>query len=89
VSLSKARRAESLDRLDIKSDRPLVVERMLKADAVMKEIHAIVETWEDNGEDDREKIWTPEEWLPAQQIKEKLMVPGKRTWENNEPWKES
>jgi hypothetical protein len=65
-------------------DRPLVVEKMEKADAVLMEIYTMVETWEEN-----EKIWTAEEWELAQIIKERILGDGKRWWENNHPWNET
>jgi hypothetical protein len=64
-------------------DRPLVVEKMEKADAVLMEIHTMVETWEENDE-----IWTAEEWKLAQTIKERIQAEGKRWWANNPPWNE-
>jgi len=65
-------------------DRPLIVEKMEKADAVLMEICTVVETWEPS-----DKMWTAEEWKLAQKIKERILADGKRWWENNPPWNES
>jgi len=64
-------------------DRPVVIEKMEKADAVLMEIRAIVETWE-NG-----PVWTEEEWSLAQTIKERILKDNKRWWSNNPPWNDS
>jgi hypothetical protein len=64
-------------------DRHLVVEKMEKADAVLQEIHSIVDTWTEN-----EKVWTREEWRLAMVIRERLKAPGKRQWTDNPPWNE-
>lgn len=69
-------------------DRPVVVGYMEKADLLLKEFNAMVKTWEESGEED-EKVWTPEEWSVAQQIKERVLAPGKRIWVNNPPWNEA
>src|SRR5271170_5003789 len=45
-------------------DRPIVEERMGKADAVLEEIYNMVATWEENS-----KVWTPQEWELARDIK--------------------
>jgi len=65
-------------------DRPVVMEKMERADSVLMEIYTMVETWEEN-----EKMWTPEEWRLAQRIREQVMKEGKRVWENNPPWNET
>jgi len=64
-------------------DRPLVVDKMEQADAVLLEIYTRVETWEEN-----DGTWTAEEWKLALQIKERILAEGKRWWENNPPWNE-
>jgi len=64
-------------------DRPIVEESMEKADSVLQEICAMVETWEEN-----EAFWTPQEWALASRIKEQVMKGGKRVWRNNPPWNE-
>lgn len=64
-------------------DRPIVEESMEKADAVLQEICAMVDTWEEN-----EAFWTPQEWVLASKIKEQVMKSGKRVWRNNPPWNE-
>jgi hypothetical protein len=65
-------------------DRPLVVEKMEKADAVLMEIYTMVETWVEN-----DRIWTAEEWRLAQMIKDRIKAEGKRWWENSPPWNEN
>ncbi|KUJ14620.1 uncharacterized protein LY89DRAFT_783720 [Mollisia scopiformis] len=64
-----------------KPDHPIVFEKMEKADAVLQEICAMVETWEEN-----EAFWTAQEWVLASKIKEQVMKSGKRVWRNNPPW---
>jgi len=68
-------------------DRPLVIEKMEKADAVMLEISTIVETWKISNEDDTdEPTWTEKEWKLAEMVKERIFAEGKRSWGNNPPW---
>ena len=64
-----------------KPDQPIVEEMMEKADAILMEIYTMVETWEENG-----KIWTPQEWELAQDVKRRILAEDKRWWENNPPW---
>jgi hypothetical protein len=65
-------------------DRPVVEEKMKKADAILTEIYTMVRTWEEN-----DKLWTPEEWELAQDIKERILADGKRMWMENPPWNEN
>ena len=65
-------------------DRPLVEERMGKADAVLEEIYNMVATWEENS-----KVWTPQEWELARDIKARIQAGGKRVWKDNPPWNEN
>ena len=67
-----------------KPDRPVVEEKIEKADAVLLEIYTIVESWEEN-----DRIWTPQEWELARDIRERILAEGKRWWENNPPWNET
>lgn len=62
-------------------DRPIVLEKMAKSDAVLQEIYAMIYGWD--GAD-----WSPDEWKLAQRIKERLELDNKRKWENNPPWNE-
>ncbi|KAH0556987.1 hypothetical protein GP486_005226 [Trichoglossum hirsutum] len=64
-------------------DRPIVIENMEKADAVLSEIVAMVDSWEEN-----DKVWTPKEWEIAQEIKKRIHAGGKRWWVGNPPWDE-
>lgn len=65
-------------------DRPIVEERMGKADAVLEEIYNMVDTWEEN-----DKVWTPQEWELARDIKARIQAGGKRVWKDNPPWNEN
>lgn len=65
-------------------DRPIVLEKMDKADAVLQQILTMVDTWEENN-----KLWTPEEWILARRIKGMIQAEGKRWWADNPPWNET
>jgi len=65
-------------------DRPIVEDKMEKADAVLMEIYNMVVTWEEN-----DRIWTPQEWELAQDIKARILAGGKRQWKDNPPWNEN
>jgi len=65
-------------------DRPFVIEKMVRADAILMEIYSMVETWEPN-----DFLWTPNQWKLAQDIKERILKDNKRWWENNPPWNEA
>lgn len=62
-------------------DRPKVEEMMVRADALLAQIRATV-----NSMDDREYFANDEEYKKFKQIKTRIMSEGKRTWENNPPW---
>jgi hypothetical protein len=64
-------------------DRHIVQRKMDMADAVLMEIIAMVDSWEES-----DKVWTPTEWKLAQMVKERIEKEGKRTWVNNPPWNE-
>jgi hypothetical protein len=66
-----------------KPDRPIVEGKMEKADAVLMEIYNMVATWEEN-----DKVWTPQEWELARDIKARILAEGKRQWKDNPPWNE-
>jgi hypothetical protein len=63
-------------------DRPLVVERMIRADAALSKILGIVRAW------DTPDVWESEaDYLLLKNIRYRLeMVPGKRMWADNPPW---
>jgi hypothetical protein len=63
-------------------DRPLVVERMIRADAALSKILGIVRAW------DTLDVWESEaDYLLLKNIRYRLeMVPGKRVWADNPPW---
>lgn len=66
---------------DVKGpDRPYVVIKMKKADAILNEIHTIVGSWTDDA------FKNPEERKAAQNIRDKVMAPGKRWWMDNPPF---
>jgi hypothetical protein len=65
-------------------DRPLVEEKMERADAALAEIINIVQAW-----DGTEKSWTPEEWEQAQEIVRRIEMDGKKHWMGNPPWEEN
>jgi hypothetical protein len=62
-------------------DRPLVLQKMQRADALLAEILAIVNTWEQNPE-----TWDKREWELAVDIRNRLLADNKRKWANNPPW---
>jgi hypothetical protein len=65
-----------------KPDRPKVLEKMVKADAIMEEILTTINTWENQ----KDGNWTDEEWDRVQEIKERLQSDGKRVWKDSPPW---
>jgi hypothetical protein len=67
-----------------KPNRPVVEEKMGKADAVLMEVYNMVDTWEPN-----DKVWTPQEWELARDIKARIQAGGKRVWKDNPPWNEN
>jgi hypothetical protein len=62
-------------------DRPLVLQKMQRADALLAEILAIVNTWEQNP-----VTWDKREWELAVDIRNRLLADNKRKWANNPPW---
>jgi hypothetical protein len=67
-----------------KPNRPVVEEKMGRADAILMEIYNMVETWEEN-----DKVWTPQEWELARDVKKRILEKGKRQWKDNPPWNEN
>jgi hypothetical protein len=65
-----------------KQDRPIVQNKMDKADAVMEDILLMVDMWGDNS-DGR---WDSEEWEKVGIIRKKLFEGGHRRWADNPPW---
>lgn len=65
-------------------DKHIVEKKMEEADAVLMEILAVVDNWEEC-----DKIWTAEEWKLAQQVKERIKKDGKRLWVPNPPFNEA
>jgi hypothetical protein len=61
--------------------RPEIIKKMQRADAVLAEIQAIEQTWEESPE-----TWEKKEWELAMEVKARLLEDGKRRWENNPPW---
>lgn len=66
-----------------KPDRPIVEEKMERADAVLSEIFAIVRAWNST-----EKSWTKSEWEKAKDIQKRILADGKRQWSSNPPWED-
>lgn len=64
-------------------DRPKVEEMMVRADALLAQIRATVDSM-----DSREYFTTDDDYKKFKQIKIRIMAGGKRTWENNPPWNE-
>jgi len=60
--------------------RPEIEKKMEKADAILKQIHEIVRSWEPSDQ------WDTGEWELAVEIREKLLEGGKRKWSENPPW---
>jgi hypothetical protein len=67
-----------------KSNRPIVEEKMGRADAILMEIYSMVETWEEN-----DKVWTTQEWELARDVRKRILEKGKRQWKDNPPWNEN
>jgi len=67
-----------------KPDRPLVEKDMEEADAVLQEIMTMITSWEES-----DIVWTSDEWKLAQEIKQRLLMDGKRMWAGNPPWNEN
>jgi hypothetical protein len=65
-----------------KPDRYIVEQKMEKADAVAKEIMAIVGAWGDN----RDQSWDPAEWDRVQDICSRLKKGGIRIWADKPLW---
>lgn len=68
-----------------KPDRYIVEQKMEKADAVTKEIMAIVGTWEDN----RDRSWDQAEWERVQDICRRLKNSGIRNWADKPLWNDA
>lgn len=64
-------------------DRPIVEEKMKKSTAALKRIQMIVMNW-----DDPECFSSDLEYHKMQEIKARLVEPGKRNWEEHPPWAE-
>jgi len=62
-------------------DRPVVLEKMEKADAVLRTILETMNAWEDTRDS-----WTAEEWEKIAEVYERIRAPGKRWWMEEPPW---
>jgi len=63
------------------SRRPLVQDKMRRADAVLEKIMATVSLWDDR------TVWeTREDWKRLRRIKQKLEEGEQRMWMSNPPW---
>jgi hypothetical protein len=65
-------------------DRPIVEDKMEKADAVMQEILEMVWLWGNNAD----RTWIAEEWVKVQSIRKRLQEGGRREWAGHPPWDE-
>ena len=63
-------------------NRPIVYDRMKRADVVYSKIMATVRLW------DREEVWeSSDDWDRLKAIRQRLEnEEGRRTWEGNPPW---
>ena len=65
-------------------DRPVIEQRMLRADMLLKEIQDTVRAWNID-----EEVWTVEEIKLATEIRDRLLKDGKRNWRRQPPWASS
>jgi hypothetical protein len=71
------------NRDDLEADRPLWKKKMVQSDAILIEVQARVQKWVHVNE---ESGWEPEDWTRAEEIKKRLLPPGKRDWVKYPPW---
>jgi len=64
------------------ANRPIVEERMQKADAVLQQIIDTIRAW---GQVGREH-WTDEELDKIEEVWHRVAEDGKRWWMSNPPW---
>jgi len=62
-------------------DRPVVIEKMEKADAVLRTILETMDAWKDTHDS-----WTDEEWEKIGEVYDRIRAPGKRWWMEEPPW---
>jgi hypothetical protein len=62
-------------------DRPIVEEKMERADAVLHTIIDTLHAWEDT-----RSSWTTEEWDKLGEVYGRIAEDGKRWWMKNPPW---
>jgi hypothetical protein len=62
-------------------DRPIVEEKMEKADAVLHNIRDTILAWEDTRDS-----WTEEEWDKLGDVYGRITADGKRWWMEKPPW---
>jgi hypothetical protein len=65
-------------RNDFEANRDIVKKKMFQSNAILQDIQSRVQKW--SGEDGASG-WTPEEWQLAQEVKTRLLAPGKRDWD--------
>lgn len=65
-------------------DRPVVEEKMRRADAALKKIRRIVLSL-----DSQEFFTSPKDYSKFQEIKSRIMADGKRNWTQHPPWEEN
>ena len=64
-------------------DRPLVMEKMRRADAALGKIRRIVVSF-----DNPKYFESPTDYKKLQEIKERIMEEGKRNWTQHPPWED-
>jgi hypothetical protein len=64
-----------------KPDRPIVEEKMEKADSVLQAIEDTIRSWEDT-----RSSWTQEEWDKIGDVFHRITLQNKRWWTKNPPW---
>jgi len=67
----------------LEANRPNVEKKMIQSNAILQDIQSRVQKW--SGEDPASG-WTPEEWKLAQEVKTRLLAPGKRDWIKEPLW---
>jgi hypothetical protein len=63
-------------------DRPILEDKMKRADAALKKINSIIQEW------DRREVWeTESDWARLKLIRQRLELGGvQKVWANNAPW---
>jgi hypothetical protein len=62
-------------------DRDTMVDKMKRADGLLREIQETVRAWKFDSE-----VWTEDEIVIAKDIRDALLEDGKRVWQKQSPW---